>query len=218
MRSSVTALREQIEDPERMLHQLIIDMRNELDSVRNAVAEAVADELQMRKRLLREREEEQKWRERAEVAIRRGDSEAAKTALSQRLQTEERIETHETNLAKQTLEVNKLKNAVRDLEDKIRQADQKKNLLVARMTRAKTTTKVNTVLDRAGQQSAFAQMERLESKVEREESMVEAWEQMDGTNLALSDIERDFLKQERDAKLQQELEKLQASVEEKQNG
>jgi len=33
MRSSVTALREQIEDPERMLHQLIIDMQSELDCV-----------------------------------------------------------------------------------------------------------------------------------------------------------------------------------------
>ena len=34
MRSSVTTLRDKIEDPERMLHQLIVDMEEELESVR----------------------------------------------------------------------------------------------------------------------------------------------------------------------------------------
>ena len=46
MRSSVTTLREKIEDPERMLHQLIIDMEEELDRVRASVAEVVAYEIQ----------------------------------------------------------------------------------------------------------------------------------------------------------------------------
>ena len=31
MRSNITTLKEKIEDPERMLHQLIIDMAEELD-------------------------------------------------------------------------------------------------------------------------------------------------------------------------------------------
>ena len=69
MRSSVTSLREKIEDPERMLHQLIIDMEQELDRVRASVAEAVADEIQMRKRTERERLESDKWLERAPAAM-----------------------------------------------------------------------------------------------------------------------------------------------------
>jgi len=47
MRSSITALREKLEDPERMLHQLILDMDEELCKVRSSVAEAIADEVQM---------------------------------------------------------------------------------------------------------------------------------------------------------------------------
>ena len=54
LRSSITALEEKVQDPERMLHQLIIDMEEELDRVRCSVAEAVADEIQMRKRSQRE--------------------------------------------------------------------------------------------------------------------------------------------------------------------
>ncbi|MEZ6079277.1 MAG: hypothetical protein R3C56_27490 [Pirellulaceae bacterium] len=49
MRSNLTTLRESVENPERLLHQLVIDMEQELDSVRlESVAEAVADEIQMR--------------------------------------------------------------------------------------------------------------------------------------------------------------------------
>ena len=51
MRTSVSTLREKIEDPERMLHQLIIDMEGELESVRASVAAAMADEIQLRNRV-----------------------------------------------------------------------------------------------------------------------------------------------------------------------
>ena len=47
IRSSITTLREKIEDPERLLHQLIVDMEEELDRVRESVAEAIADEIQL---------------------------------------------------------------------------------------------------------------------------------------------------------------------------
>ena len=52
MRSNMTLLRERFEDPERMLHQLLIDMEEELENVRAGVAEALADEIQLRQSLL----------------------------------------------------------------------------------------------------------------------------------------------------------------------
>ena len=45
MRSNLTTLKDRIEDPEKTLHQLLIDMEEELDGVRSRVAEAVADPL-----------------------------------------------------------------------------------------------------------------------------------------------------------------------------
>ena len=65
MRSNITSLKDKIEDPERMLHQLIVDMETELDRVRGSVAEAVADEIQMRRRTAAEQQEAGKWMERA---------------------------------------------------------------------------------------------------------------------------------------------------------
>jgi phage shock protein A len=213
MRSSVTSLREKIEDPERMLHQLIIDMEQELDRVRASVAEAVADEIQMRKRTERERLESDKWLERASTAMKRQDEPGARAALDQKLAAQQRADRYSEDHAKQFAEVEKLQRAVRDLEDKIRQAKQKKTLLTARMARASSSQKIHSAMERSNSQSAFAQFNRMEDKVEREEALIEAWDRMDGKDLAAEDLESQFEAKERKELFEKELAKLRACVE-----
>lgn len=208
MRSSVTALKEKIEDPERMLHQLIIDMQEELERVRASVAEAVADEIQMRKRAERERVEAETWLERATRAMQRNDESTAKAALDQKMAAQERADRYASEHAKQKAEVQKLQNSVRDLEDKIRQAAQKKTLLTARMARNESSQKINDAMQRSSQQSAFAQFKRLEEKVDRQEAVSEAWERMDGKDPDADELERQFEREEREAKVAAELEAL----------
>lgn len=213
MRSSVTALKEKIEDPERMLHQLIIDMQEELDRVRASVAEAVADEIQMRKRAERERTEADTWLDRATRALQRNDESTAKAALDQKMAAQERADRYAAEHAKQKAEVEKLQSSVRDLEDKIRQAGQKKTLLTARMARNESTQKINDAMQRSSQQSAFAQFKRLEEKVDRQEAVSEAWERMDGKDPDADELERQFEREEREAKVTAELEALRKRVE-----
>ena len=210
MRSSLTSLKDRIEDPERMLYQLIIDMEEELDRVRCSVAEAVADEIQMRKRCQRERADAEKWMERAAAAMKRGDESTAKSALEQKMSAQQRTDQYSAEHQKQKTEVEKLQASVRDLEDKIRQAKQKKTLLTARMARAESTQKINSAMDRSHSQSAFAQFNRLEAKVDREEAMTEAWDRMDGKDPDADELARQFEVQEREERVAAELEQLKA--------
>lgn len=212
MRSSVTSLKEMVEDPERMLHQLIIDMGNELDEVRASVASAMADEIQMRKRAEAMRSEAESWLQRATGAFKRGDEAAAKSALEQKLSAQQRADAYTADYEKQRNEVSKLQKAVHDLEDKIRQAKQKKTLLTARMARATSTQKIHSAMDRCGSKSAFAQFSRLENKVDREEAMCEAWDRMDGKDPEAEELKLKFELQERDEQLARELEKLKAQT------
>ena len=212
MRSSVTTLREKIEDPERMLHQLIIDMEEELDRVRASVAEAVADEIQLRKRCQREKEEADTWMQRATAAMQRGDESAAKAALEQKLASTKRADQYSEDHVKQKSAVEGLQASVRDLEDKIRQAKQKKTLLTARMTRASSTQRINQTMDSAHAKSAFAQFNRLEEKVDREEAMSEAWDRMQGKDPDAAELARKFEKEEREKELADELSRLKAAT------
>ena len=61
MRSNLTALCERCEDPERMLHQLLIDMESELGRVRESVAGAIADEIQLGRKVQQADEEAETW-------------------------------------------------------------------------------------------------------------------------------------------------------------
>ena len=213
MRSNLTTLRESVENPERLLHQLVIDMEQELDAVRSSVAEAVADEIQMRKRAARERDEAESWMQRATTAMKRGDEAIAKSALQQKLSAATRADRLAQEHTKQQAEVAKLQDAVHDLEDKIRQAKQKRTLLTARLSRANSTQKIHSALDRTHSDSAIAQFNRLEDKVDRQEALTEAWERMDGKDSDAREFERQFEAAEREQRLQTELELLKSRVE-----
>src|SRR5580698_6579985 len=113
MSSSITRLREKFEDPERMLHQLILDMDNELEGVRHSVAGAIADEIQLRKRAEKSAQEVDLWLERAGAAMKRGDETTAKAALEQKILAEQRAATLGEEHEKQKAQTAKLQRSVR---------------------------------------------------------------------------------------------------------
>jgi phage shock protein A len=208
LRSSVTALEEKIQDPGRMLQQLIIDMEEELERVRNSVAGAIADEIQLRKSCQRIAQEAEQWLERAQSALSRNDEAQSEAALAQKLRCEERADNLQREYDKQKTQVLKLQDTVRDLEDKIRQARQKQTLLQARMVRAQSQQNINQALGGASSKSAFAQFSKLEQQVEREEAMTQAYDRLEGRDPDAEELERQFAEQERQTRLKAELESL----------
>lgn len=212
MKSSITALREKIEDPERMLHQLIIDMEEEQESVRRSVAEAIADEIQLGKQVDREREAAKEWLDRATKALKRGDETTSKAALEQKMLSEKRAEDLHAQHEKQKTQTRKLQDSVRDLDDKIRQARQKRTLLLARLARADSSRRINAALDRAGSSSAFAQFNRLEQRVDRAEALETAYDRMDGHDPDVDELERQFEEAERRENVADEFERLKQQL------
>ncbi|WP_437230956.1 PspA/IM30 family protein [Planctomicrobium sp. SH661] len=212
MRSNITCLKDSIENPERVLHQLVIDMEEELETVRKSVAGAMADEILLKKRVAQSRMDADAWLERARQALLKQDDASAKAALDQKGLAEERAERLEQEHARQLEQTDKLRRAVTDLEDKIRQARQKQSLLSARMVRAESAQRVSAALDRATGNSAFAQFNKLEAKVERSEAMAEAFERLDGRDPDAEELARKFDADRRTEKLEQELQALKNRI------
>ena len=208
MRSSLTTLRDKFENPERMLYQLVIDMEEELEHVRKSVAEAIADEIQMKKRVDRAKQEVEDWSRRAHDAMKRNDDTAARSALKQKISAEERAKSMAERYAVQVDETIKLKEAVAELQDRITQARQKRTLLVARLSRAKSTRKINDAMDRVHSKSAFAQFAKLEGRVDREEALAEAYVQLDGRDPDAEALQRNFEARERKERVDREFEEL----------
>jgi phage shock protein A len=214
MRSSITSLRETVADPERLLNQMIIDMDEELLHVRKSVAAAIADEILLRNKARAAADDAAQWDERAASALARGDEEGARSALDQKILAEQRARDLTAEYDKQRSETARLHEAVRDLEDKIRQARQKRTLLLARLVRADSTQRINAALERTESTSAFAQFDRLEQRVERAEAMSEAWDRMDGHDPEARELERKFSEDERKQNVERQLEDLKRRIHE----
>lgn len=208
MRSSITALRERVEDPERLLNQLVIDMDEELCHVRESVAQAIADEILLDKRARRAADDAAHWNERATQAMQRGDEAAARSALEQKVAFEQQADDLAGEHRKQRDQTAKLQDSVRDLEEKIRQARQRRTLLLARLTRAESTRRINDALDRTHCDSAFTQFHRLEQRVERAEAMTEAYDRLEGRDPKAEELDRQFSEDERRRQVEQQFEEL----------
>ena len=72
IRSNLNALINQAEDPEKMLDQILIDMRQQLQEAKREVAAAIADERRLAAQLEAARAQVNEWDRRAVLAVERG--------------------------------------------------------------------------------------------------------------------------------------------------
>ena len=208
MRSNITTLREKLEDPERVLNQLLVDMEEELERVRASVAEAIVDEIQLGKQADEARKEASTWQARAESALQRGDEASSRAALEQKLASEQRAADLQEGYEKQKAETARLQRGVSDLEDKVRKARQRRTLLLARLAKADSSRAIQRAFDRVDSRSAFTQFGRLEERVERAEALGIAQDRLAGKDPDAEELAREFEEKERKEKVESELEEL----------
>ena len=81
LRSNINDLISRSEDPEKMLNQIITDMRGQLVKAKQQVAAAIADEKRLRDQADAEVKQAQDWEKRAMLAVQEGRDDLAKQAL-----------------------------------------------------------------------------------------------------------------------------------------
>src|SRR3954462_7562213 len=81
LRSNINDLINSAEDPEKMLNQIIVDMRSQLVKAKQQVAVAIRDEKQLRDQAAAEVRQAEEWERRAMLAIQEGRDDLAKQAL-----------------------------------------------------------------------------------------------------------------------------------------
>src|SRR6476659_7061008 len=81
LKSNINDLISSAENPEKMLNQIIIDMRDQLIKAKQQVAAAIADEKRLRDQADSEFKQAQDWEQKAMLAIKEGRDDLAKQAL-----------------------------------------------------------------------------------------------------------------------------------------
>src|SRR3954463_5493039 len=139
LRSNINDLISRAEDPEKMLNQILVDMRQQLVKAKQQVAAAIADEKRLRDQADAEYKQSQEWEQRAVLAVRENRDDLAKQALLRQGEHASHGTQLEQTWEQHRFETEKLKASLRDLNDKIEEAKRKKNLLIARQRLAAPT-------------------------------------------------------------------------------
>ncbi len=191
LKSNINDLISRAEDPEKMLTQILVDMRGQLVQAKQQVAAAIADEKRLRDQTDAEFKQAQDWERRAMLAIQEGRDDLAKQALvrqaehgSHGQQLEQTWELHKS-------ETEKLKNQLRDLNDKIEEAKRKKNLLVARQRRAQAQQRIAETMSSLSEKSAFEAFARMEERIETNERQIKAHAEIE-EEFTGDTLQRDF--------------------------
>lgn len=174
LKSNINDLISRAEDPEKMLDQIVVDMRNQLARAKQQVATAIADEKRLKDQAEGEYKVSQDWEAKAMLAVKEGRDDLAKQALVRYNEHLEHAQSLETTWQAHRLETEKLKNSLIDLNDKIQEAQRKKNLLLARQRRAQAQQKISETMSSMSEKSAFEAFARMEEKVASNERRLKA--------------------------------------------
>jgi phage shock protein A len=180
LRSNINDLISRAEDPEKMLNQILVDMRSQLAKAKQQVATAIADEKRLRDQTDAEYKQAQDWEQKAMLAIKEGRDDLAKQAILRQGEHGTHGQQLEQTWEQHRLETEKLKNSLRDLNDKIEEAKRKKNILIARQKRAEAQKAIQDTMRGLSDNSAFDTFERMHQKVEQIEAESEASTELGG--------------------------------------
>ena len=169
IKSNINDLISRAENPEKMLNQIILDMRDQLAKAKREVAKAIADERKLRAQLDDEVKETRQWEHRAMLAVNEGRDELAKQALVRQAEHADRAAKMDETWNTQVAETEKLKSSLRQLNEKIEEAKRKRNLLVAKQRRAQAQKRIHDTMSGLSSTSAFDAFNRMEEKIEEQE-------------------------------------------------
>ena len=169
IKSNINDLISRAEDPEKMLNQIIVDMRDQLAKAKREVAGAIADERKLKRQLDEASKQMKAWERRAVLAVQEGRDDMAKQALVRHEEQAEHVTAFERSWQAQKEETEKLKASLRQLHEKIEEAKRKRNLLIAKQKRAQAQKRIHETMSGLSDTSAFEAFNRMAEKIEEEE-------------------------------------------------
>jgi phage shock protein A len=191
IKSNLNELISRAEDPQKMLNQIVLDMQNQLVEAKKQVAVSIADEKRLKKQFDEQSELSKEWERKAMMAVRSGDDVLAKEALRRKAEHDAQIVEFSKQWDLQKQAVDKLKDQLRTLNDKIEEAKRKKNILIARQKRAEAQKAIQDTMRGLSDTSAFDTFDRMSQRVDQIEAEAEASTEL-GNELAGDTLAQKF--------------------------
>jgi phage shock protein A len=205
VRANLNDLVDKAEDPEKMIKQVILDMQNQLLQVKTQVAIAIADQHLLEKKQKENEDKVAEWMRKAELAVDKKQDDLARAALLRVESYRDLSASFGQQVTDQKAQVENLKTALRQLDQKLTEANAKADLLLAQHRRARAIGKASDAKINVGNGSKAAAFDRMKHKVVRAEAVSQA-----KAEIAVDDVEDRLAALEKEDRIEQLLGELKA--------
>jgi phage shock protein A len=205
VRANLNDLIDKAEDPEKMIKQVILDMQNQLLQVKTQVAIAIADQHLLEKKQKKNEDKVAEWMRKAELAVDKKQDDLARASLQRVESYRDLSASFGQQVTDQKAQVENLKTALRQLDQKLTEAQAKADLLIAQHRRARAVGKASDAKINIGDGSKAAAFDRMKHKVVREEAVSQA-----KAEIAVDDVEDRLAALEKEDRVEQLLTELKS--------
>jgi phage shock protein A len=183
VRANLNDLIDKAEHPEKMIKQVILDMHNQLLQVKTQVAIAIADQHLLEKKRKENEDKVAEWMRKAELAVDKKQDDLARAALQRVESYRELTDGFAQQITDQKAQVENLKTALHQLEQKLTEAQAKADLLIAQHRRARAVGKASDAKMGTGNGSSAAAFDRMKRKVAHSEALSQANSEIAADNM-----------------------------------
>lgn len=208
--ANINDLIDRVEDPERMIKQMIREMEENIARAKESVIDAIASEKQLHKDLELHRRQSAEWMKKAEDALHANREDLARAALMRKKEYDSIIQSLEPAWESARATSEHLKKQLHALEAKLDEAKRKRSMMIARQRAAQAREYMGDTMShfKAGL-DAHANFTRMEDRVSEMEARAEA---MDEVNSPSSRGEKEALAMEMEWEVDNELAALKKKM------
>lgn len=173
--SSLNALLNKAEDPEKIMNQVVLELGENMQEVRKQLASAMRDYAQLEKKLAQNIALVEDYDNKAMLALKNGNEELALEALRRKESTEIFVASLQNEVNEQNRLIEQLKENFKVLETRVEEARTRKGILIAQNRRAEAkikSTKSITATDK--QEQLLEAFDRMAEKIADTEDMAVA--------------------------------------------
>ena len=199
VRAEVDEVLNKLEDPKKMVRQMVLDMEAALDDAVIAVGQAMANEKLLSRRIVQKQTDSALWARKAEDTMDAGEEELARKALFQKVAVDEAVNT----LQKAREEAEEVTATLKQ-----RLAEMKAKLASARARQSTLAIRKQVVVQEMRQDARVAAYDKFVRDVAREEATAEIYAEM----VDEAQLQEEFDQLERKQRVEAEIQVLKEKV------
>jgi phage shock protein A len=207
--ANISDLIDRVEDPEKMIKQIIHEMEENLGRAKEGVVDAIASEKKLRQDVDSHNSRSAEWQEKARNALQSGDEELARSALVRKQEHDQVLKSLEPAYRSASKTSAALKDQLKALEAKLDEAKRKRSSLVARQRAAEAShsmTKMGATFEQG--LASHDDFTRMEDRVADMEARTEAVNEV----YADDSVDQQFVDMEVQREVDAELEALKRGL------